>query len=96
MFPPAAAAGAGGGAWQLQQGMGVRTVAAAHVVLGLATAAFALYAVVLNPADLQPQTDAALRTANCDATPEQELACASRRWSCSSPGAAESGHRGAA
>ncbi|KAE8785559.1 hypothetical protein D1007_40724 [Hordeum vulgare] len=73
MFPPAAAGGAGGGAWQLQQGMGVRAVAAAHVVLGLATAAFALYAVALNPTDLQPQTDAALRTANYGATPEQEL-----------------------
>ena len=53
MFPPAG--GAGAGAWQLQQGMGVRAVAAADVVLGLATAAFALYAVSLNPADSLPQ-----------------------------------------
>ncbi|KAE8785553.1 hypothetical protein D1007_40718 [Hordeum vulgare] len=30
-------------------------------------------AVALNLADLQPQTDAALRTANCGAMPEQEL-----------------------
>ena len=35
--------------------MGVRAVAAADVVLGLATAAFALYAVSLNPADSLPQ-----------------------------------------
>ncbi|XP_048547197.1 uncharacterized protein LOC125526587 [Triticum urartu] len=75
MFPPAGGvgAGAGAGAWQLQQGTGVRAVAAADVVLGLATAAFALYAVALNPADSLPQTDTALRSANCGATPQQEL-----------------------
>ncbi|KAI4972537.1 hypothetical protein ZWY2020_003462 [Hordeum vulgare] len=35
----------------------------AHVVLGLAMAAFALYAVALNPADLQPQLPQVLVTA---------------------------------